>query len=154
MLDRNKWDQYGFLRNDSDILGITLHEIGDYKMNAHEYETWLNDVNKTSSGFHYICDCDCVVQVMPDNWAVYHTDKFLDWGNCYTLAIGIIPYLSDEKYGLAQDNAVELIKHLQEQYHIANDMIFFHNDFDSRSYCPRTILDRYKSVKRFVMEEL
>ena len=154
MLDENKWSQYGFQRNQSEILGITLHETGNYEMDALELEQWLNNSNRDSNGCHYICDCERTVQVMPDDWAVYHTGKALDWGNCYTIAIEIASYLSDEKYQMAQDRAVALIKELQKTYDISNDMIFFHNSFDSRMYCPKTILDRYKSVKRFVMEEL
>ena len=154
MLDQNKWNQYGFLREENDILGITLHESNKYNMTAEELETWLNEVNKTSDGCHYICDDTQSLQVMPDNWAVYHTGKALDWGNCYTIAIVIMPSLSDEKYQRAQDHAVALIKNLQNTYSISDEMIFFHNSFDPRAYCPKTILDRYTSVKRFVMEEL
>lgn len=154
MLDENKYEQYGFQRTSEDILGITIHETGNYDMNAQELFDWLNDENITSQGCHYICDDTQTIQVMPDDWAVFHTGKAYDWGNAYTIAIEIVSSLDDDKYGTAQTRAVVLIKQLQETYSISNEMIFFHRDFDSKAYCPQTILNRYGSVRRFVMEEL
>lgn len=154
MIDENKYAQYGFERSTDDILGITLHETNNIDMSAQEMFNWLNEQSTTSQGCHYLCDDTQVIQVMPDDWAVYHTGKGLDWGNRYTIAIEICSSLSNEKYQLAQDKAVELIKQLQTTYNISNDMLFFHKSFDEKAYCPKTILNNYGSVRRFVMEEL
>lgn len=154
MLDENKWLQYGFPREKKDILGITIHETGNVKMNAEELFDWFANVNKSSDGYHYICDDSQTIQVMPDDYGVYHTGKGLDWGNKYTIAIGICSSLSNEKYKTAQDRAIDIIRALQEKYSISDDMIFFHKSFNDRTYCPKTILDRYGNVKRFIMEEL
>ena len=154
MIDQNKYDQYGFPRTAEDILGITIHETGNYDMNAQELFDWLNDENKTSQGCHYICDDTQTIQVMPENWAVFHTGKGYDWGNRYTIAIEIVSSIDDTKYQGAQDRAVALIKQLQNTYNIPNDMVFFHRNFDPVVYCPQTILNRYGCVNRFIMEEL
>lgn len=154
MLDKNKWLQYGFPREITDILGITIHETGNVKMNAQELFDWLANENKGSNGCHYLCDDSQTIQVMPDDYGVYHTGKGLDWGNKHTIAIEIVSSLNNEKYQKAQDRAISVIYSLQKKYNISNDMIFFHKTFDDRIYCPKTILDRYGSVKRFVMEEL
>lgn len=153
MLPENKYAQYGFPRENS-IQGITIHETGNVDMNAQQLFEYLRDVNKTSQGVHYICDDQETIQVMPDDWSVWHTGKGLDWGNRYTIAIEVCSSLSDEKYRAAQDRANGLIHELQERYSITDDFIFFHNTFNERVYCPKTLLDMYGSVKAFVMNEL
>ena len=75
MIDQNKFKQYGYPRELSDIQGITLHETNNYEKNARQLHDWLNEECKTSQGTHYICDANEVVQVMPDDYAVYHTGK-------------------------------------------------------------------------------
>jgi len=154
MLDENKFNQYGFPREESDIKGITLHETGNLEMNAQQLHDFLNYENKTSQGVHYIVDCEQTIQAMPDDWAVYHTGKGMDWGNRYTIAIEICSYLSDEKYRQAEDRAISLIYNLQKKYHITEDMIFFHNDFNDKTYCPKTILNNYGTVKNFCYQRL
>lgn len=154
MLDENKFNQYGFPREEADILGICIHETGNDEMNAQELHDYLNTENKTTQGCSYLCDDTQILQVMPDTYAVYHTGKGIDWGCKYTIAIEICSNINDEKYKKAQDNCVVLIKQLQEKYGISNDSIFLHNDFNDRTYCPKTILNKYGSAKRFVIEEL
>lgn len=154
MIDENKFPQFGFPRTVADIQGITLHETGNYEMNAQQLCDWMNTESKTSQGTHYFVDDTQTVQAMPHDWAVYHTGKGKDWGNCYTIAIEIVSSFSDEKYLTAEDRAVELIKQLQEQYHIPNDMIYFHHDFDERKHCPNRIIDTYGTSKNFVYQKL
>ena len=155
MLDENKFMQYGFPRARTDILGITIHETDKNDVSASGLEQWLNEENKTSAGcYHYICDDEQVVQIMPNDWGVYHTGKALDWGNQYTISVALCSTLSDEKYSVILNRAVDLINALKNEYGISDEMIFFHNSFNEKVYCPRRLLDEYKSVKRFVMEEL
>lgn len=154
MLDRNKWDQYGFERTEADILGITIHETGNYDMNAEQLEQYLNDECKTSQGCHYIVDDVQAVQVMPDNWAVYHTGKGKDFGCRYTIAIEICSSLNDIKYLTAEENAVDLIETLKEKYGIKNEMIFFHNDFNQTTHCPNRIIDLYKTSRNFAYQRI
>lgn len=154
MIKENKWSQYGFPRSQADIKGITVHETGNTDMNAQQLFDYLDNECKTSQGTHYIVDSEQTIQVMPDDWAVYHTGKGKDWGCRYTIAIEICSNLNDELYLLAQDRAVELIWSLQEQYQIPMDLIFFHNDFNQQTYCPKTALDRYGNSKNFVYQEI
>lgn len=154
MIKENKFIQYGFPREQSDIQGITLHETGNINMSAQDLFNYLDNECKTSQGTHYICDDKEVIQVMPDDWGVYHTGKGRDWGNRYTIAIEICSSLNNESYQKAQDKAVELTKTLMGKYHIGSDMIFFHNDWDSKYYCPKTILDNYGTSRNFVYQEI
>lgn len=154
MLDENKFNQYGFPREVKDILGITIHETGNEEMNAQELFDYLNTECKTSQGCSYICDDIKTIQVMPDDYAVYHTGKGKDWGCRYTIAIEICSNINNDKYKKAQDNCVKLIKDLQKKYGIGNNSIFFHQSFNEKMYCPKTILNNYGSVQRFVIEEL
>lgn len=154
MIKESKWSQYGFPREESDIQGITIHETGNYDMNAQELCDWIENVNKDSNGCHYIVDDSQTVQVMPDTWAVYHTGKAKDWGNRYTIAIEIVSSLSDELYKKAEDRAISLIYTLQKKYRIPMDSVFFHNDWDSRVHCPNRIINEYQTSKRFVYERL
>lgn len=154
MIKEKKYRQFGFPRTEADIEGITIHETNNYEMNAQELHDWMNDECKTSQGVHYICDANQTVQVMPDDWAVYHTGKGKDWGNQHTIAIEICSYYSDEEYKKAEDRAISLIYTLQKKYHIGFDMIFFHQDFDNRMHCPNRILDEYGTSKNFVYQRI
>ena len=154
MIDENKYNQFGFPRSTADIQGITLHETGNYEMDAQQLCDWLNTECKTSQGTHYIVDAEKVVQVMPDDWAVYHTGKGKDWGNRYTIAIEICSSYNDGTYHAAEDRAVGLIRELMEEYNIPKDMIYFHNDFDPRKHCPNRALDEYGTSKCFVYQKI
>jgi len=154
MLDINKWEQYGFPREASDVQGICVHETGNDNMNAQELFDYLNDENKTSQGCHYLIDSNEIIEVMPHNYAVYHTGKGLDWGNRYTIAIEVCSNINDEAFTQAKNKAIGLIKSLQDQYNISNDNVFFHIDFNEKTYCPKTLLNLYGSSRRFVIEEL
>jgi N-acetylmuramoyl-L-alanine amidase CwlA len=154
MIDENKFIQYGFPREKSDIQGITLHETGNYEMNAQELHDWLNTECRTNQGVHYICDSKQTIQVMPDDWAVYHTGKGKDWGCRYTIAIEIVSSFSDEDYKKAEDRAISLIYKLQKKYHIPNNMIFFHQDFNSKMHYPNRALDEYGTSKNFVYQRV
>lgn len=141
-------------RETSDVKGITLHETGNIGMNAQQLYDFLNTENKTSQGCHYICDSEQTIQVMPDDWAVWHTGKGKDWGNRYTIAIEICSSLSDEKFRNAEDRAISLIYSLQKKYHIQFDMIFFHQDFDQKKHCPNKLLNEYGTSKNYVYQRL
>lgn len=154
MLDENKFLQYGYPRTVEDIKGITLHETGNIEMNAQQLRDFLNDVNKTSAGYHYVVDKDEVVQLMPDDWAVWHTGKAKDWGDRYTIAVSICSYLNNDDFALAEQRTIELVEQLKEEYHIRNDMVFFHADWNERTYCPKTWLDQYGNSINFVYERI
>lgn len=154
MVREEKFNQYGFPRNPIDIKGITIHETGNYEMNAQQLFDYFNDVDKSTQGAHYVVDDTQVIQLMPNDWAIYHTGKGKDYGCKYTIAIEICSNINDEKYKEAQDNAVQLIKQLMQQYNITSDDIFLHNDFNPVVHCPNAILNKYGSAKRFVLEEI
>lgn len=154
MIKESKWSQYGFPREEADIQGITIHETGNYEKSAKELHDWLENENKGSNGCHYLCDDIQTLQVMPDDWAVYHTGKGKDWGNKHTIAIEICSSLSDEKYYKAEDRAISLIYSLQKKYHIPFDMIFFHQDFDIKKHCPNRIINEYSTSKNFVYQRI
>ena len=154
MIDERKFNQYGFPREEADILGITIHESEPDGTTAQEIFDYLNTESKENIAYHYICDDVQILQILPDNWGVYSVSSNKDWSSMHTISIEIVGSISNSKYQEAQDNAVGLIRTLQETYGISDDMIFLHNDFDSRAFCPKTILDRYGSAKRFAIEEL
>lgn len=154
MLKENRWNQYGFPREKKDIQGITIHETNNYEMDAQRLHDWLDNECKTSQGCHYIVDDVKIIQVMPDDWGVYHTGKGMDWGNRHTISVEIVSSLSNEKYSKAEDRAISLIYSLQKKYHIPTDMIFFHNDFNRKSYCPKTIMSNYETSRNFVSKRI
>lgn len=154
MISENKYIQYGFQRTVADIKGITLHETGNYEMNAQQMFDYLNDVNTTSQGTHYLVDSNEVIQVMPDDWAVYHTGKGIDNGVKYTIAIEICSSLNNAEYAEAEARAIALIYSLQNTYQIPDDNIFFHQDWDRMMYCPRRLLDVYGTSRGFIYERI
>ena len=136
------------------VKGIVLHNTANYKMSAQELYDYLANECKTSQGTHYICDHENVLQVAPDDWAIYSSGKGNDYCARHLIAIEICDNLNDDLYKQGQDKAIELIKELKEKYHLSNDDIFFHNDFNSTMYCPHILLDKYKSARNFCIEEL
>lgn len=149
MISENKYNQYGYKRSKDDIKGITIHNTNNYNMTAQDLFTWLNE-GTNNNGCHFIVDSKEVVEVMPTDWAVYHTGKGNDYGNHNTIAIEIVSNLSVEEYLKGQDRAIALIKKLMKKYNIPVENVYFHNDFNKQTYCPATILDLYGNKKNFI----
>lgn len=154
MLTENKWIQYGFPREKEDIKCIILHNTGNTFLSAKDLFDYLQNECKTSQGCHYLIDHEGVIQVMPNEWAVYNTGKGLDYGNQYGIAIEICDNLSDELYQEGQNKAIQLVKDLMGEYGIKDSEIYFHNDFAPRTYCPHILLDRYGTSTNFVYQEI
>ena len=154
MLPENKWLQYGLPREESDIDCIVIHNTGNTELSARQLFDYLANECKTSQGCSYLVDHEEVIQVVPDTWSVYNTGKGKDYAFRHGIAIEICDNLNDELYQQGQDRAVDLIKSLMQEYSIGYDMIFFHQDFNDKSYCPHIIIDRYGSSKNFVYQEI
>lgn len=151
MLDKSKYEQYGCKRTES-IKGITIHNTGNDK-SAEELANYMANTS-THLSTHYFVDDKKTIQVMPLNYAVWHTGKGFDAGNMRTIAIEICKSTSDlETYKKAQSRAIKLIKKLMDQYKLDATSIFFHCDFN-RTYCPHRILEIYKTKDNFIRKEL
>lgn len=150
MLDKSKWAQYGQPRKES-IKGITIHNTGN-TLKADELEQ-IMATTEQHYATHYFIDSAEVRQVMPLDYAVWHTGKGYDLGNMRTIAVEICESASDiETYKKAQARAIKLINDLLEQYNLDKSCIFFHSDFDN-IYCPHRILDIYRTKDNFIKEE-
>lgn len=150
MLSENKWQQYGFLRDLSDINCIVLHNTNDYKNSAQELFNYLENDCKTSQGTHFLIDHEKIIQVMPFNYGVYSTGKGNDYSSKHAIAIEICSNLNNDLYLQGQQKAITKIKALMKKFNIKTSSIYFHNDFDNRTYCPATILDLYGNKKNFI----
>lgn len=147
----SKLEQYGY--EGLEVKGITIHNSG-LRESAKEIFDLL-ETTTTSGGCHFLVDESEVIEVMPLSWCAYHTGKAKDWGNDFTIAIEICrSQESEELYFNAQKRAVRLIKKLKKQYNLTNDDIYFHNDFNRKTYCPHKILDYYGNKKTFIKEVL
>lgn len=140
-------EQYGF--QGLDVKGITIHNTGN------ESKAWeLEEIMETTmmnNATHYFVDDTEVIQVMPLDWCVYHTGMAVDWACKHTIAIEICRSQSDiQTYLKAEQRAVNLIKELMTTYNLDTSKIYFHKDFNSRTYCPHRILDLYKTKKEFL----
>lgn len=154
MLPGNKFSQYGFPRTEDDIKCIVIHNTGNTELSARQLFDYLANENRGSNGCSYLVDHEEVIQVMPDDWAVYNTGKAKDYGNRYGLAIEICDNLNDELYQQGQDRAVDLIKSLMVRYGIGENDVYFHIDFSPKTYCPHILLDRYGTSANFVYQEI
>lgn len=150
MIDENKWKQFG--KEGLIPIAITIHNTRNYDMSAEDLLNYLNENSKTvnSAGCHYFADYKGIVEVMPLNWKVYHTGQAEDWAFNNSIAIEICSNLNNSLYLQGQDNAIKLIKELMKKYNLSNDDIYFHQDFESRMYCPCNILDLYGNKKNFL----
>lgn len=150
MIDENKYSQFGEIGLTPK--GITIHNTGNDDMSARDLFNWLNNECKSSQGCHYLIDHNEIIEVMPLNWKVYHTGKGRDWAFHNTIAIEICSNLDNELYKQGQDKAIGLIRELFERYELNTNDLYFHNDF-APYYCPKNILDIYKTKQNFIREE-
>lgn len=151
MIKKEKYKQYGTLGLKP--IAITIHNTSS-ELSAKELFEYLNSKCDTSQGCHYIVDHTDVIQVMPLNYKVWHTGKGNDWAFNYSIAIEICSNVDNDKYIKGQNKAIKLIKKLQKEYGISNDMLFFHQDFNNHTYCPADILNKYGSKQNFIKKEI
>lgn len=131
-------EQFGY--EGLEVKGITIHNTGN-TLSAEENLN-LMATTKTSQGTHYFIDEHSIVQAMPTDWCVYHTGMGNDWACQHTIAIEICRSQSQaETYRLAEENAVKFVKSMLKKYKLTKDDIYFHIDFNQRTYCPHRILD-------------
>lgn len=151
MIDRNKYEQYGFQRNKEDVKIIVLHNTGNYEMSARDLYKWLNEESTTSQGTHFIIDHNEIIEIMPvEEWGVYHTGKGKDFAAKYGIAIEICSNLNTDKYLQGEQKAMELVKSLIKKYHLTKNDIYFHQDFNNTIHCPNDILNIYGNRKNFI----
>lgn len=152
MLSENKWEQYGFPRSEFDIRGITLKET-DRMISAEDCSDQLE--NGTSNyAYHYICDKDQIIQLMPLDYGVNHVGVGRSVANEQNIAIGLCSTLSDSDFDRSLAMVIELIKELKNQFNLGYDQIYFYQDFMRNKYNPKSLIMRYKSSKRFAYETL
>lgn len=134
------------------VKGITIHNTNN-NLSAKENAELMNELINVS--VHFFVDDIEIVKVVDESEITYHTGKGFDEGNMNTISIEICKSTCTwEVYKKAQDNAVQLIKSLQNKYGLTNDQIYFHNDFDVNKYCPHRILDEYKNKNEFIEKEM
>ena len=130
-------EQFGY--EGLEVKGITIHNTGNTWSAAENYAYMCN--SKTSQGTHYFVDEHGYIQAMPQTWCVYHTGMANDWACKHTIAIEICRSQSSlDVYTAAEEKAAELIKKLMKKYKLTKDDIYFHIDFNQRTYCPHRIL--------------
>lgn len=135
------------------VRGITVHNTGNNLSAMENYD--IMESTKTSAGTHFFVDENEVIQAMPLDWCVFHTGMGVDWACRNTIAIEICRSQSDRRvYKAAEERAVLLIKRLMEEYHLTNKDIYFHNDFNRRTYCPHRILTEWGTKKNWVRGNL
>ncbi len=136
-----------------EIKGVTIHNTGN-SYSAKENLELMVSSNLTFAA-HAFIDENEVVEALPTSIGSFHTGKAYDNGNLYTISIEICrSTCSTELYLKAQKRAIEWIKKLLKENSLDNKAVFFHNDFDMRTYCPHRIFEIYGSKKNFIKEEM
>lgn len=151
MIKENKYNQYGVLGLSPK--GIIIHNTSS-NLSAKELLKWLETDNIGSNACHFLVDDLGVVKVMPVEYKLWTTGKGNDWAFENCIAIEICSNLNEEKYLQAEKRAIALIKKLMKEYNLTTDDIYFHRDFNLRTYCPADILDRYGTKSNFIKENL
>ena len=129
-----------------EVKGITIHNTGNALSAEECYSIMENSTD--SRGTHYFVDEYEVIQAMPEDWCVYHTGMAKDWACKHTIAIEICRSQSDlQTYLKAERKAVRLIKKLLKKYNLTTKDIYFHKDFNSKTYCPHRIFEEYTTKK-------
>ncbi len=154
MINENKFSQYGLPRSIDDIRGITIHETNNLTMTPDDYLDFFNNELNLHSTYHYIVDNKTIVQLMPDDYMVYHTGKNKDWGDQYSIAIAVCSSLNDSVFEQSLSNAIDLINKLLEAYSIDKSKVYFHRDFNPRVYDPKRLLDEFETSRNFIYQKL
>lgn len=134
------------------VKGITIHNTNSSLSAQSLYE--LLKESKQTNACHVLIDEKDIIQILDFKTNAWHTGMGYDNGNLYTIAIEICRSQSElSLYLKAQDNAIKYIKQLINEYKLSINDIYFHNDFNAKSYCPHRILDLYKTKKEFIRKE-
>lgn len=140
-------EQFGF--EGLDVQGITIHNTGNEFSAQENYD--MCSKSKGNKATHYFIDENKTIEFMPLDWCVYHTGMAIDWACKHTIAIEICNSLNEEeKYLQAEKRAVRLIKKLMKDYNLTTSDIYFHKDFNTKTYCPDRLLEIYGNKKEFI----
>lgn len=149
MIPKDKWGQFGV--EGMVVQGITIHNTGNGLSARENAELMAN--SSREAGCHYFIDETETIQMMPEDWSVWHTGKGYDFGNMSTIAIEICrSTCSTEQYLAAEVRAVRKVKNLLKKYELTTDNIYFHRTFNPTTYCPHRILTIYKTKANFIKE--
>lgn len=147
MISQSKWRQFG--QPGLKPKGITIHNTGNELSALDNFMAM--EYGKGDYACHFFVDENEVLEAMPLTWCAWHTGKGYDMGNMNTIAIEICrSRCPEELYKKAESKAVELVKLLMEAYQLTDKDIYFHNDFNPRTYCPHRILQTYKTKSEWI----
>lgn len=136
-----------------EVKGVTIHNTN----NSYSAKENLEIMLASSRNFaaHVFIDENEVIEALPTNIGSFHTGKAYDNGNLHTISVEICRSIcSLELYLKAQKRAIDWIKDVLEENGLDNKAVFFHNDFDSRAYCPHRIFEIYGNKRKFIEKEM
>lgn len=117
------------------------------------YNTFIDNKNKGSNiCAHYAVDDNNIIQLLEDNWNGQHTTGvgyYKEWGTkangvSNSNSIGIeVADGSQVNMNTANDNCIELVRHLMKTYNIPINNIVRHGDTQNKN-CPQTIMENNK----------
>lgn len=148
MIKLEKYRQYG--EYGLSPKGFVIHNTNNYTMSARELFNYLNDECLTSQGTHFLVDDKEIIEVMPISWKVWSTGKGNDYAFHNLISIEICSNNDPIAYMKAEERAMGLVKNLMKGLHISKSEIYYHHDFNERTYCPATIMSLYKTKKEFI----
>lgn len=127
-----------------EIKGITIHNTSN-ELTARQNLDLLRKLQAfdVMISVHYFVDDKEIIQATSENEITYHTGMGNDFGNLSTISIEICKNFDEEKYKKAEENAVDLIKNLMIKHDLTYNDVFFHQDFNPTTDCPRAIVYDY-----------
>lgn len=150
MIPKARWSQYG--EEGMVVKGITIHNTNNSLSARENAELMTNSTSE--AGCHFFIDETETIQMMPEDWHVWHTGKAYDGGNMTTIAIEICRSTSkEETYLQAQTRAIRKVKNLMKKYDIDISHVYFHRNWNPTTYCPHRILQIYGNRNTFIEEE-
>ena len=149
MIKESKWNQFG--AEGLEVQGIVIHDTNS-KLSARDLFNWLDDECTTSQGCHFLIDDKENIPVMPENWKTWSTGKGNDYAFNHCIAVEICDCSDPEARAIAEKRAIRKIKALMKKYNLDKNRLYFHYEFNERTYCPHLLLDKYGTKKNFVEE--
>lgn len=135
---------------------ITIHNTGNpaKTANAKAHRTLLHRnaslATATWASYHFVVDDKEIYQLLPLNESGWHTGdgSGIKSGNRTSIGIEICENV-DMDYKQAEENAIELIKHLMALYKIPLKNVVPHQHWSGK-YCPHIILDSKGGFPNFL----
>ena len=141
----------------TNLIGITVHNtdritVASNTTPAEQYTRATVNGNMKDVRVHFYVDDVCAWQCLPLDLSGWHATDGSGDGNRKTISIECIMNGSgDAKDKKAEGNCAKLVAYLLDKFKLKDTVIYSHNHWYSKKYCPAYILPHWNDFKKKVI---